>query len=98
MYVSLDFRRYGGNYSLSSLVVVFFLMIRRPPRSTRTDTLFPFTALCRSGLIVHGKPTRGLGRSEFGHIRVPRRAGDTIASVCRYHPDCVEGQIGRAHV
>src|SRR3546814_11537565 len=23
-------------------------MIRRPPRSTRTDTLFPFTTLCRS--------------------------------------------------
>src|SRR3546814_1475410 len=27
---------------------VFFLMIRRPPRSTRTDTLFPYTTLCRS--------------------------------------------------
>src|SRR3546814_4263794 len=26
----------------------FFLMIRRPPRSTRTDTLFPYTTLCRS--------------------------------------------------
>src|SRR3546814_3063423 len=26
----------------------FFLMIRRPPRSTRTDTLFPYTALFRS--------------------------------------------------
>src|SRR3546814_15142625 len=28
----------------------FFLMIRRPPRSTRTDTLFPYTTLFRSGL------------------------------------------------
>src|SRR3546814_17042896 len=27
---------------------VFFLMIRRPPRSTRTDTLFPYTSLFRS--------------------------------------------------
>src|SRR3546814_11168706 len=27
---------------------VFFLMIRRPPRSTRTDTLFPYTTLFRS--------------------------------------------------
>src|SRR3546814_20557833 len=27
----------------------FFLMIRRPPRSTRTDTLFPYTTLFRSG-------------------------------------------------
>src|SRR3546814_19413886 len=29
-------------------VCVFFLMIRRPPRSTRTDTLFPYTTLFRS--------------------------------------------------
>src|SRR3546814_8591065 len=29
----------------------FFLMIRRPPRSTRTDTLFPYTTLFRSPLI-----------------------------------------------
>src|SRR3546814_1169124 len=28
--------------------MIFFLMIRRPPRSTRTDTLFPYTTLCRS--------------------------------------------------
>src|SRR3546814_1521292 len=31
-----------------SFCVVFFLMIRRPPRSTRTDTLFPYTTLFRS--------------------------------------------------
>src|SRR3546814_11377237 len=30
------------------LLCVFFLMIRRPPRSTRTDTLFPYTTLFRS--------------------------------------------------
>src|SRR3546814_2895977 len=30
----------------------FFLMIRRPPRSTRTDTLFPYTTLFRSDLAV----------------------------------------------
>src|SRR3546814_16980262 len=29
-------------------IIVFFLMIRRPPRSTRTDTLFPYTTLFRS--------------------------------------------------
>src|SRR3546814_18928276 len=29
-------------------------MIRRPPRSTRTDTLFPYTTLCRS---AHGQPS-----------------------------------------
>src|SRR3546814_12606732 len=32
----------------SRLIVFFFLMIRRPPRSTRTDTLFPYTTLFRS--------------------------------------------------
>src|SRR3546814_11645070 len=30
----------------------FFLMIRRPPRSTRTDTLFPYTTLFRSHAVV----------------------------------------------
>src|SRR3546814_11568925 len=32
---------------------VFFLMIRRPPRSTRTDTLFPYTTLFRSQPEAH---------------------------------------------
>src|SRR3546814_16599568 len=31
-----------------TLIVFFCLMIRRPPRSTRTDTLFPYTTLFRS--------------------------------------------------
>src|SRR3546814_8483614 len=31
-----------------SFLVFVFLMIRRPPRSTRTDTLFPYTTLFRS--------------------------------------------------
>src|SRR3546814_17873588 len=30
------------------LYCFFFLMLRRPPRSTRTDTLFPYTTLFRS--------------------------------------------------
>src|SRR3546814_12911431 len=33
---------------ISLICVFFFLMIRRPPRSTRTDTLFPYTTLFRS--------------------------------------------------
>src|SRR3546814_15990542 len=40
---------------LHSSVWFFFLMIRRPPRSTRTDTLFPYTTLFRS------KAERALG-------------------------------------
>src|SRR3546814_17389862 len=35
-----------GSFVLARLC--FFLMIRRPPRSTRTDTLFPYTTLFRS--------------------------------------------------
>src|SRR3546814_5442694 len=34
--------------SLYDLPFLFFLMIRRPPRSTRTDTLFPYPTLFRS--------------------------------------------------
>src|SRR3546814_19375376 len=33
---------------VQSVILFFFLMIRRPPRSTRTDTLFPYTTLFRS--------------------------------------------------
>src|SRR3546814_14498335 len=43
---------YMMTYILISEILVcffFFLMIRRPPRSTRTDTLFPYTTLFRSG-------------------------------------------------
>src|SRR3546814_10532372 len=35
-------------YCLIWLYHFFFLMIRRPPRSTRTDTLFPYTTLFRA--------------------------------------------------
>src|SRR3546814_4659677 len=35
-------------YSILSCILFLFLMIRRPPRSTRTDTLFPYTTLFRS--------------------------------------------------
>src|SRR3546814_9761961 len=34
---------------------ICFLMIRRPPRSTRTDTLFPYTTLFRSSGAMAGK-------------------------------------------
>src|SRR3546814_9493788 len=36
----------------------FFVMIRRPPRSTRTDTLFPYTTLFRSGIGIVGVEDR----------------------------------------
>src|SRR3546814_15650541 len=36
------------SYFICVILCFFFLMIRRPPRSTRTDTLFPYTTLFRS--------------------------------------------------
>src|SRR3546814_15641908 len=35
-------------YEWSTFIIVFFLMNPRPPRSTRTDTPFPYTTLFRS--------------------------------------------------
>src|SRR3546814_9170864 len=46
------------------LFYFFFLMIRRPPRSTRTDTLFPYTTLFRSQE----------GTARTAHIGCRRRA------------------------
>src|SRR3546814_5582444 len=57
--------------STISYIRFLFLMIRRPPRSTRTDTLFPYTTLFRSG-----SPSPDgtiLLRPEMG----PRLRGDT---------------------
>src|SRR3546814_12184605 len=38
---------------LCAMPVLFFLLIRRPPRSTRTDALFPDTTLFRSAQRHH---------------------------------------------
>src|SRR3546814_4950813 len=48
-------------------------MIRRPPRSTRTDTLFPYTTLFRSALAVFGC---SFYRTRVLHI--PKNAGPVI--------------------
>src|SRR3546814_14213454 len=49
---------------LFNLFYFVFLMIRRPPRSTRTDTLFPYTTLFRSN---SPNQTLILRRPPFGH-------------------------------
>src|SRR3546814_20036752 len=52
-------------------------MIRRPPRSTRTDTLFPYTTLFRSpGGVASGKAPCGVASRFLGitQVRVPRLA------------------------
>src|SRR3546814_2010085 len=54
--------------ALTFLAVLFlFLMIRRPPRSTRTDTLFPYTTLFRS--IEHHRYPRDI---RFGRDQVQK--------------------------
>lgn len=44
-----------------------------------------------AGTIVHGRPIRGAGHSEAGHLRVGRQPGDTWPGACPFHGDCVEG-------
>src|SRR3546814_3987160 len=67
-------------------MVVFFLLIRRPPRSTRTDTPFPDTTLFRSdGQPVGGDrarvaPERCRHRRSRPHLVHPARHGDRLAS------------------
>src|SRR3546814_14148070 len=43
---------------LAALLIFLFLMILRPPRSTRTDTLFPYTTLFRSAEVMKLAQTR----------------------------------------
>src|SRR3546814_3499587 len=57
---------------------LFFLMIRRPPRSTRTDTLFPYTTLFRS----NRKRWRRQPPSRSGAACNDRRSWDF--QPCRY--------------
>src|SRR3546814_18693680 len=66
------------------MLVVFFLMIRRPPRSTRTDTLFPYTTLFRSApwhvchfprLLLVTCPSQGQRSHKARYAPLPCRAG-----------------------
>src|SRR3546814_10500122 len=72
-------------------------MIRRPPRSTRTDTLFPYTALFRSVRQEH------LGRRDQHHDKaadVPQRSrADRVGRQSRCLPDArgAEHAAGRRH-
>src|SRR3546814_17661496 len=54
----------------------FFLMIRRPPRSTRTDTLFPYTTLFRS---ANQKRYRNLASDGSGSIQAQQQAEAQLA-------------------
>src|SRR3546814_6244555 len=75
------------------LLLFFFLMIRRPPRSTRTDTLFPYTTLFRSGRAhrpgAAARPPGGCSRScgsAAGDIR--DRKSTRLNSITNAHLVC----------
>src|SRR3546814_6114721 len=65
------------------MMFVFFLMIRRQPRSKRTDTLFPYTTLFRSDIDHHAalEPARFV-RADPDHL--DRVAGGVLADQ-RHH-------------
>src|SRR3546814_11485837 len=67
------------------MLLFFFLMIRRPPRSTRTDTLFPYTTLFRSRLRPAPRAAVAVGhaRARFARAasgRPPRAAGAALTA------------------
>src|SRR3546814_6441970 len=83
---------------------VFFLMIRRPPRSTRTDTLFPYTTLFRSvrrRLLLSRRRDRGDAEAR-GARGGDRHAGRRGIALDREHagdaayPEAAHGARGRA--
>src|SRR3546814_1281042 len=71
-------------------MVISFLMIRRPPRSTRTDTLFPYTTLFRSHR--HGVPELQPGRPPDGDGERPVRPARLSPAVAGRLPALPEGR------
>src|SRR3546814_17728424 len=59
---------------------ILFLIIRRPPRSTRTDTLFPYTTLFRSAGIQRIRRTFVVGNDWYYEIVV--RIADHLIVCC----------------
>src|SRR3546814_5561450 len=64
-------------------------MIRRPPRSTRTDTLFPYTTLFRSHRHgeADGKMEAGLERRRVGRRAAERRPQGRQSGLLQHRPD-----------
>src|SRR3546814_20750431 len=62
-----------------------FLMIRRPPRSTRTDTLFPYTTLFRSIYIAMNAGTFGIILTMQRQGRMVERIDD-LTGLAKTHP------------
>src|SRR3546814_16531065 len=79
--------------------VFFFLIIRRPPRSTRTDTLLPYTTLFRSSVVLCGRSEqklRSLAEKIGGNSRVvvTETIDDFKAQLSKAGPVVVVNLIG----
>src|SRR3546814_13690319 len=62
-----------GSIASPITLFFFFLMLRRPPRSTRTDTLFPYTTLFRSHRLHDIGPGEGGLPLAGGGAQIRRR-------------------------
>src|SRR3546814_11900532 len=74
-------------------------MIRQPPRSTRTDTLFPYTTLFRSGLAEMPEQERAAaprGLDQGAQRRQPRALARLPLGLDLAHPLARLGEILRA--
>src|SRR3546814_13199071 len=60
-------------------MLICFLMIRRPPRSTRTDTLFPYTTLFRSHALRIGEALADRPAHAVADIVLHREAGLSLS-------------------
>src|SRR3546814_18004921 len=62
-------------------------MIRRPPRSTRMDTLFPYTTLFRSGVAAQVYSLRGQDAGHYSRLaRLVEQAGKQGAAALAISP------------
>src|SRR3546814_12315005 len=76
-------------FSYFSIVVFFFLMIRRPPRSTRPDTLFPYTTPFRATL---PGPRPAARAGSFTVMAIPPRRTVQVRLRGGDHGDAVAGK------
>src|SRR3546814_7454626 len=72
--------------SVTVCVLLFFLMIRQPPRSTRTDTLFPSTTLFRSleGGVAALAVASGMAAINYAILTIAE-AGDNIVTTAQLY-------------
>src|SRR3546814_8548173 len=88
-------------YIYVDLFCIFFLMIRLQPTSTRTDTLFPYTTLIRSGqsldilaclrrdAVARKGKVAGRQDARLGILNVHILDAGQIADIARHHDEAL---------